>query len=270
MKATPTISWPTPADIVSGTRSQRDAVERDRNVAGTFIYTPPAGRCSTPARGNAVGAFTPTDAANYTTATANVSITVLPQPTISNPAATNVTASSATITWTTNVAASSWVDYGATNVYDRSAANETLVTAHSILLTGLSPATTYHYKITSRAGAAVSTGDLTFTTPIITAPALLLSPVLGSGFAGSSQTFTWNTGIAVSSYKLTIGRTLGGEDIYSGPAGTALSAVVTSLPTNGVWVWVRLQSMIGGAWQSVDYNFRTFKSTQGWASSRQV
>jgi hypothetical protein len=260
----PTITWPTPADIVHGTPLSATQLNATASVAGTFVYTPAATTVLSAGAAQILSVtFTPADGANYTTATATVSINVLPRPTISNPTATNVSASSATITWTTNVAATSRVDYGATSVYDKWAADETLVTVHIVALTGLTAATMYHYKITSRASTAVSTGDLTFTTPPITVPAQLTSPVPGSSFAGSSQIFTWNTGIAVSSYKLTISRTLGGDEIYSGPAGRALSAVAVGLPTNGVWVWVRLQSMIAGAWQSVDYNFRTFKSAQG-------
>ena len=60
-------------------------------------------------------------------------------------------------------------------------------------------------------------------------PAQLTSPAAGSSFAGGSQLFTWNAGAGVTSYKLTVGRTLGGQDIYAGPAGTALSAVVDGL-----------------------------------------
>jgi hypothetical protein len=186
-----------------------------------------------------------------------------PTLTISNPAATTITTSSATITWTTNVAASSQVSYGATAAYGSSASDGALVTSHGLALTGLNPSTTYHYRITSTAGTAASTGDLTFVTPIPSVPAQLVSPVPGSSFTADSQTFTWSAGAGVTSYRLMVGRALGGQDIYSGPAVTSLSSVVAGLPANGAWVWVRLQSRIDSAWLSADYNFRAFTSTPG-------
>ena len=88
--------------------------------------------------------------------------------------------------------------------------------------------------------------------------AQLVAPTPGSTLVGSSQTFTWNAGTGVSSYKVDVGTVVGGRDIYMGIAGTGLSATVTGLPTNGGLVWVRLQSMIGGSWQAADYSFRAF------------
>jgi hypothetical protein len=259
-RAAPVITWPTPAPIASGTPLSAAQLNATANVPGTFVYTPPAGTVLGAGQALSV-TFTPTAIVNYLTATETVSITVLPPLAISNAAASNVTASSATMTWTTNVASSSRVDFGVTAAYGSSVADATLLTVHSLTLTGLSASTTYHYRITSQAGTAASTGDLTFSTPASTAAAQLVAPIAGSTFTGSSQTFIWNAGIGVSSYKLMVGRSRGGQDLYSGPAGAAQSTLVAGLPTNGMWVWVRLQSMVGGAWESTDYHFRTVTGT---------
>jgi hypothetical protein len=83
------------------------------------------------------------------------------------PTVTGVRHSSATITWDTDVASDSRVDYGLTSSYGSAASDSTLVTRHSIRLTGLAAESTYHFKVTSAAFAhtpGVST-DLTFTTP---------------------------------------------------------------------------------------------------------
>ena len=88
-------------------------------------------------------------------------------PVISNEAATNITGSSATITWTTDEPANSTVDYGPDDNYGSIASGLTLVTSHSITLTGLAATTTYHYKVTSKDGAgnlASSSDDFQFTT----------------------------------------------------------------------------------------------------------
>ena len=61
-----------------GTALERDAVERDdRRVPGTFVYTPAAGTVLNAGAAQTLSVtFTPTDTANYTTATASVAITV--------------------------------------------------------------------------------------------------------------------------------------------------------------------------------------------------
>lgn len=88
-------------------------------------------------------------------------------PVISNVAASAVTATGATITWTTNEAATSQVDYGTTTGYGSSTTvNATLMTSHSRTLSGLTPSTLYHYRVRSADGANNSTvsTDRTFTT----------------------------------------------------------------------------------------------------------
>jgi hypothetical protein len=165
-KATPVISWETPANIAAGTPLSATQLNASTTVAGTWAYTPPAGTVLAVGAGQVLSVtFTPTDGANYTTASKAVAITIVPL-VISSAAASTVTATSATITWTTSAAASSRVDYGGTAASDRVAVDGTLVTAHRLLLTGLIPSTTYHYRITSQngAGASVSTDDLAFAT----------------------------------------------------------------------------------------------------------
>ena len=77
---------------------------------------------------------------------------------ISNVAATYLTDSSAIITWMTDIPASSLVNYGVTTSYGYSSAlDPTLVTAHSVTLTGLSPGTRYVFEVVSASAAGVST-----------------------------------------------------------------------------------------------------------------
>ncbi|MEI7553400.1 MAG: fibronectin type III domain-containing protein, partial [Verrucomicrobiota bacterium] len=81
-KAAPVITWATPAAITSGTALSGAQLNATASVAGTFAYNPAAG--ATPAAGvQTLGvAFTPTDTASYTTATASVTLAVgaLPTP----------------------------------------------------------------------------------------------------------------------------------------------------------------------------------------------
>jgi hypothetical protein len=89
-----------------------------------------------------------------------------PPPAISNVLVTNRTANSAAVTWTTNVAATSQVQYGPTVPYSSTVSDPTLTTNHSVALSGLTPATTYHYQLTSQdaSSRSASTGDFVFTT----------------------------------------------------------------------------------------------------------
>lgn len=95
--------------------------------------------------------------------------------TISNIQATNITTTSAVITWNTNYASTSRVDYGTTTSYGQNVYDSALVTSHSMMLTGLTPGTPYHFKVTSTAGGKLDgvSGDNTFTT--LTPPPMKIS-----------------------------------------------------------------------------------------------
>src|SRR5438105_1269379 len=78
VKATPVITWATPADIVYGIALSTTQLNASASVAGTFVYTPAAGAVLNAGAGQTLSvSFTPTDAANYTTATTTISINVL-------------------------------------------------------------------------------------------------------------------------------------------------------------------------------------------------
>ncbi len=87
-------------------------------------------------------------------------------PLVAAVTATGVTDTAATITWTTNEAADSTVDYGTTAAYGTTHSTPSLVTSHSVTLTGLTPKTAYHFQVRSADGAANATtsDDATFTT----------------------------------------------------------------------------------------------------------
>ena len=76
-------------------------------------------------------------------------------PAISGVSVSPLTATSATVNWTTSLSASSRVDFGATASYGSYVTDPTLVTTHSETLSSLTCGSTYHYRITS----ADSTGS---------------------------------------------------------------------------------------------------------------
>jgi Right handed beta helix region/Purple acid Phosphatase, N-terminal domain/Pel9A-like, right handed beta helix region len=88
-------------------------------------------------------------------------------PVISGVSSSGVTSSGATITWTTNEASDTQVEYGTTTSYGSSTAlNTSMLTSHFQALNGLSASTLYHYRVKSRdaAGNLATSGDFTFTT----------------------------------------------------------------------------------------------------------
>lgn len=83
-------------------------------------------------------------------------------PTFSNIAAAFLSSTSETITWNTNLDSSSQVQYGLTTAYgSTSSLDPTPTKNHSVILTGLSVDTLYHYRVKS--GTSTSS-DQTFTT----------------------------------------------------------------------------------------------------------
>ena len=104
----------------------------------------------------------------------------------------SIGATSAVITWQTNNAASSRVDYGTTAAYGSAVTSASLVSTHSLTVSGLSPSTTYHYKVTSVDGASqtASSADGIFTTSAQAATNLVANPGFESGGTGWSLAST--------------------------------------------------------------------------------
>ena len=138
-------------------------------------------------------------------------------PTISSIAAGSITTTGATVTWTTNEAADTQVEYGLTTSYgSQTTLNTSMVTSHSALVTGLTTNTMYHYRVKSRDAAgnlSVST-DRTFTTN---------APANNAPVAQADSVTT------AASTPITIGVLANDSD----PDGDALSVLSFTQPANG-------------------------------------
>ncbi|MFO1098478.1 MAG: Ig-like domain-containing protein [Xanthobacteraceae bacterium] len=89
-------------------------------------------------------------AGNWSSSATDTIVLDTTAPTISSRTATNINATSATITWTTNEPATSKVDYGPTTSYGfTTTLDSNLLTSHSVTLVGLSANTTYNYRVRS-------------------------------------------------------------------------------------------------------------------------
>jgi chitodextrinase len=122
---------------------------------------------------NSAFRLTPNAASSSSTPTADAT-----PPVISGIGVGGITSSGATLSWSTDEPADTQVEYGTTTSYGASTAIvSTLLTSHSQSLTGLNPATLYHYRVKSRdtAGNLAVSADGTFTTlpppPVVSTPA---------------------------------------------------------------------------------------------------
>jgi hypothetical protein len=113
-------------------------------------------------------------------------------PAISSVAAGSPTGTGTTISWSTDEAADSQVDYGTTSAYGTTTTrNSALGSIHSQALTGLTAGTVYHYRVrsTDAAGNVSVSPDATFTTAAPSGPTLTATPASVAG--GATVTVSW-------------------------------------------------------------------------------
>ncbi|MGA2889381.1 MAG: protease pro-enzyme activation domain-containing protein, partial [Terracidiphilus sp.] len=106
-QATPAITWAAPAAITYSTPLSTTQLNATSTVAGSFTYLPAAGTVLIAGQQTLTATFAPTDATDYTTASATVPLTVIPATatvTLSNLSQT-YSGSPITATVTTNPAA---------------------------------------------------------------------------------------------------------------------------------------------------------------------
>jgi hypothetical protein len=162
-------------------------------------------------------------------------------PTISAVASTGVTATTATITWTTNEASDSQVFYRKLGdaAYQQTAVDATMVTSHSVGLQGLSPSSTWEYYVRSAdaaSNAATSTPTSTFGTGTNSYSYLRFEAESGT-IVAPMRSVGSASGAFSSSYVDTPSGTTTGS--ATTPAGTTTFGV--NIPTAGTWyLWVRL------------------------------
>lgn len=133
------------------------------------------------------------------TATTTPPIVDTTAPNISNVGVTNLTSSGATINWTTNENATSKIYYSTTSPVNlptaQTVTNSTLVTNHSMTLSGLNSGTTYHFVIESKdASNNTATTTSQLTTAIAadtTAPSIFNVGI--SGISSTTATLSWTT-----------------------------------------------------------------------------
>ena len=204
-QATPTVNWGPPAAITYGTALSATQLNATSTVAGTFNYSPAAGTMLGAGQQTLTTTFTPTDTADYTVATASVTLTVskaTPAITWGPPTAiTYGTALSATQLNATSTVAGTF-NYSP-------AAGTVLGAGQQTLTTTFTPTDTADY--------AVATASVTFTVSKAT-PAITWGPPIAITY-----------GTALSATQLNATSTVAGAFTYSPAAGMVLNAGTQTL-----------------------------------------
>ena len=204
-KATPAITWATPASIVYGTALDSTQLNATANTAGNFTYSPAAGTVPGIGAQTLSVAFTPTDTTDYTTASATVQLVV--------------TQATPTITWATPSA----IPYG-------TALSATQLNASSTLSGSFSYSPAVGTVLSAGAQTLTATFTPTDTTDYKTAVATVTLTV-----NPATPAITWATpaaityGTALSGAQLNASSTVAGSFAYSPAAGAVLPAGVQSL-----------------------------------------
>lgn len=130
---------------------------------------------------------------------------------------TGIGRNQATIIWQTNGNTTSAVEFGPTTGYGYSGADGSIGHGHAIILTGLYPGTSYHYRViaTDQYGNRFTSTDMTFTT--------------GGGGSGGG-------GSGSNPYSGNPGRTPSGTVQASPGAGSPLPAAAAAI---AVYVYLR-------------------------------
>jgi len=147
-------------------------------------------------------------------------------PVISGVQATDITTTAAVIQWTTDENSDSVVEYGTTpGSYPNSESDLAMVTGHSIVLTNLTPATTYYYRVksTDAANNTATSGEYNFTTQslpkMISTISMTTAKVGGKTYAIATITVT-SGGLPVSGAVVNITWTGSYSGTNQGSTGT--------------------------------------------------
>ncbi|HEX7286052.1 MAG TPA: MBG domain-containing protein [Candidatus Angelobacter sp.] len=210
-------------------------------------------------RGLAVAANTGTTVITATQAgisgSTTISVETPAPPVISNVIVSNVTTTSATVSWTTNVAADSQVVYGTTAAYgSASARDSTAATAHSITLAGLSANITYHFAVKSQGafGNLATSPDATFATVIFGGPVSLSlwPPTAAPNLADGGPDSPVNLGVRFHS---DIAGTITGIRFYKSPGNTGPHFGYLWTASGTLLASVAFTNETAGGWQHADF-----------------
>jgi len=180
---------------------------------------------------------------------------------MSSPApGSTLSGSTVTFSWSAGSGASAyWLDVGTVqgqgNIFGQNVGLATSQVVSGIPANG----GTIYVRLWTLVGGTWQYNDYTYTAAGAgTTKAAISSPIPGSTLSGSTVTFTWSAGSGASAYWLDVGTVQGQGNIFGQNVGLVTSQVVSGIPTNGSTIYVRLWTLLGGAWQVNDYTYTAF------------
>jgi hypothetical protein len=181
---------------------------------------------------------------------------------LTNPApGSTLGASPTTFQWTTGIGATRYWLYVGTSQGSYDLVNLDMGTAISTTVTGLpADGRQLHVRLHSMISGTWDFNDYVLTAANSAQKAALVLPAAGTTVQGSNVTFQWTAGTGATRYWLYVGSTQGSYDLLNLDMATSLFTTGTGLPTDGRTLYVRLHSMIGGAWQFTDYTFASLSA----------
>ena len=175
-------------------------------------------------------------------------------PAISAIQVTQLTSQGARVSWTTNEASDTQVEYGVTTSYGSTTAlDSALATSHGATITGLLPDTLYHYRVRSRdmVGNLAMSADGTFrTTAVGGCPCSIFSLSATPAIAAQNDPSAVELGMR---FRADVNGTIVGIRFYKGPGNTGPHRV--NLWTNGGTLLATAMSVnesVSG-WQEVTF-----------------
>ncbi|HOA73932.1 MAG TPA: family 10 glycosylhydrolase [Phycisphaerae bacterium] len=182
-------------------------------------------------------------------------------PAIFNVNVINIDTDSATITWTTDQAASSQVEYGPTTDYGYlTPLDSTPVTSHAVTLSGLTANTVYNFRLISANENGTTTSDnFTFTT---SGPPTI-SNVQVTSITTNSATVTWTTNApATSRVRYGLTQAYGHQTPLSSGSVTSHAVTITGLSANTTYHCQAVSTNQYGIAESADVTFSTADPAQ--------
>ena len=197
-KATPSLTWASPSAITYGTALSATQLNATASVAGAIVYSPASGTTPSVGTQTLTATFTPTDTANYDSASASVALAVVVAAPGAPTAISATTANGeATVTFTapSNTGSSAITSFTICATATDGSTVSVTATGSPAKITGLTPGKSYSFTVTANNSAGSSdtstpTDELTISllNQTITFPALADREHNSGSFALSATT----------------------------------------------------------------------------------